>query len=176
MLLRTSDELEGVLAHWFVENFGEEDTFVVMDWVWNREPNSARYLTAINYIAIEIQNQGREFFHNLLSHARRPKEEREIEEQLMETMAPYVTKALKAVKDHNEDPIVREEQIMILRNTLHEQIRKLWPEKHRATVDGAIICGTQIKNGGALLDYRAITQALTRNDDPLAATAASSHG
>lgn len=180
MILRSTTtrdaEAEKALLDWFAENFGAEDARDLADWVWGRERNAARYVDALAHIARCSKERGRDFVGNLLAHARRPAEEREAEEQLFETMRPHVDRARVRVLGHRGDPLVVEESLRELRVRLREVIRKMWPEKHRATVDGAIMSGSMVRGGAAVLDFRKIVQALTRHEDPLAVTARSSHG
>lgn len=175
MILRTSDPAEKQILDWFQENFGLEDTQVVIDWVWSRERATGRYVQALALIAGKTIETGREFFTNCLIHARRPATYREAEEQIMAAMLPHVEKARINVLGHRGDPMVVEESMRELRVYLRENIRRMWPDKHRATIDGAIMSATKTQGAEAFIDFRRLVEVINM-PDALATTASQSHG
>lgn len=179
MILRSTDaNLAGEekrVIDWFVENFGEEDALVVVEWVWARERRGTKYVPALVHIANETQKHGRGFFQNLLLHARKPRTHREAEEQLMETMTPYVQRARIAITGHRGSEDAVEYSMRELRVHLREEVRKMWPDRHRATIDGAIITATQVRGGSAIIDFGKLVETIS-GPDALATTAEASHG
>lgn len=173
-LFRTADEAEPVLRRWYQTEFGEQDATLLLDWVWRRERNGARYIAALTHIARETERHGKAFVGRLLAHARRPEHLRDAEEALLEAMRPHVERARTTILGHRGDPVASEAALRELRVRLRELVHRTYPDKHRATIDGAILVATLQGGAGAVIDFRALVDALN-NVDPLAATAASSH-
>lgn len=179
LLLRSTDieasEIEKKTLNWYVENFGERDTRDLVEWVWAQERTSERYVLVLVHIREEIGKRGKGFLHKILDHARSLFPHREQEFQLMAAMTPYVERARVTVLGHRGDPMAVEEAMRELRVRLRENIRRIWPDKHRATIDGAIVTATQVRGGSAVIDFRKLVTTLT-GPDALSDTAASSHG
>jgi len=175
MILRTSDPAEKEVIDWYVENFGKEDAMTVIDWIWSRERTTGRFVGALLHVANEVQSQGRQFFHNLLVHTRIPRPQREAEEQIMERVRPFVEKARITILGHRGAEDAVEEAMRELRVHVREEIRKMWPDRHRATIDGAILSATSGRGGPAIIDFKKLVAALVA-PDALATTASQSHG
>lgn len=179
LLLRSTDietsEIEKKTLNWFVENFGEVDTRDLVEWVWARERNTGRYVPALTLIQEGIQKHGRGFLHKILDHARSLFPYREQEMQLMATMLPYIERARITVLGHRGDPVAMEAAMRELRVRLRENIRRMWPDKHRATIDGAIVTATQVRGAACVIDFRKLVTTLA-GPDALTETAAGSHG
>lgn len=196
MLLKNTNpalaDREKMFLDWFVENFGREDTATVVDWVWWRERDPGAYLRGLEAIYGVIKSEeakglaagldpsrnklGRDAFHRLLEQAREPRDRGEAALQLKAAMEPYILKAKAEAKKFNNSPECAEANLRELRVRLREELRRMYPDKHRATIDGAIAVGSLITGGGATLDFSRIIKALMDNPDALAETAASSHG
>jgi hypothetical protein len=179
LLLRSTDikdsEDEKKILDWFVENFGEADARDLVEWVWARERNPSRYVLALFHIAREVKLHGKVFVQRILDHARSLFPHREKEEQLMAATLPFVEKARITIQGHRGDEMAVEESMRELRVRLRENIRRIWPEKHRATIDGAIVTATQVRGAACIIDFRKLVTTLA-GTDALAETAAGSHG
>lgn len=196
MLLRATDpELaadEKALLGWYIENFGQEDTETFTRWVWLREQDGNRFARVLRHIHDLIKSEeargvalglelaknklGREVFERLLLQARKPKVQGEAETQLMETMRPHIERVRTDILGHRGSKEAVDAGVRELRVRLRENIHKMWPDKHRATVDGAIMVGAIQRGGTAVIDFARVVSALMENPDALASTAASSHG
>ncbi len=182
MILRStspeSAEVEQKLYDWFIENFGEEDTKTFLEWLWGREKGE-RYVLAMQHIAKETAARGKPFFHNILEHAKldtKTKEQRDAEEELLSAMLPVIERVKTNIQGHRGAEDAREEGLREIRVRLRETLRRMFPSKHRATLDGAIMCGTLLQGGFPTLNCAAVVAALMKHEDALATTAASSHG
>jgi len=182
ILLRTESEDEKKIVNWFVENFGVEDTREVLLWVWQRERDAKNYVRALYKIGEVIKSReaaegvsGREAFSPFLEHARKPRGDRELAEQVMAVMQPLVDKARIQIFGHRGDPAAVEGEIRMLRVRLREECRRLWPRAHRATIDGAIVSATQVRGGAGLIDFVKLVELLS-GPDALSETAEASHG
>jgi hypothetical protein len=175
MILRTSDPTEKEIIDWYIANFGTEDATAVIDWVWSRERTTGRFVGALWYIAREVNDKGKVFFFNILRHTKVPKSQREAEEQIMEIARPFVEKARITILGHRGAEDAVEGAMRELRVRLREEIRKMWPDKHRATIDGAILSATVARGGASIIDFKRLVEALS-GPDALATTASQSHG
>lgn len=179
MILRSTNPLmaedEKKIIDWFTDHFGEEDTLVFTRWVWDRHRNAPQYVEALWFIAEQTRKEGPPFFQNLLEVARYPKEMREATDQIASTMMPIVERLKTKALGFRNDPKVLNEIFEELRLALREKIRDMWPEKHRATIDGAMVVSVK-RNlvGQSFIDFRTLAKALFEKD-PLANTAESSH-
>lgn len=173
MILKSTDpkesQAEKDIVQWFINNFGETDAHTVCDWVWARERNPVKYVDTLVHIAKKSSND-RDFFNNVLKYAQTQQATPEIRDAQMHLEAkflPMVERARIKIGGHRGDPKLVEEALEEMRKKLEDEIRKMWPGKHRATVHGAIMCGTSPRG----IDFGAIARALINNKDPLEANA-----
>lgn len=175
MFLRTTDPQEKAALDWFVDNFGKQDADDLISWVWSRERTTGKFVPALLHIIDQTMKNGRQFVQNLLDHARSPASFREAEEQIMQAMIPHVNVARSTIQAHKGDELAVEESMRMLRVYLRENIRRMWPDKHRATIDGAIMSATRIKGVDAFIDFHRLVEVINM-PDALASTASQSHG
>jgi hypothetical protein len=176
-------EVEKQIRGWFEDNFGREDAEALVEMIWLRERNGARLVDALVVIAKEYkaheQNsvaEAKAFLGNLLDMARTPAAVREAEMDLLGYARPILERLAARIQGHRGDPIVREESLEEFRALVREKIRSMWPRKHRAAIDGALVVAARAEGGRLVFNARACVKALEMNGDPLEATAASSHG
>lgn len=179
MILRSTSAQDAAdeqkILAWYEENFGADDSREVAEWIWSHERNAARYLRALFHCASLVKEHGRGVFAALLEQARKVASQHEPEEQLMAALAPVVERVRITITGHRGAEEAVGAGLRELRVRLREELRRMWPDKHRATIDGAIVAGSQIRNGGAFLDFGKIVEVMS-GPDALATTAASSHG
>jgi len=185
MILRSKapelGEDEKRILNWFEENFGLEDTATLASWVWDKERNDGKYVAALWHIAGQMKDHerrdpksGRRFVQNLVEFARKPRVDRDAEVELAEHMREKVAKGMAWVRGHREDQAAKDEIVGDLRRHLREKLRQMWPDKHRATIDGALMVGLSARGGKPFLDFAAIVKAMNE-PDPLATNARVSH-
>lgn len=167
------DELK--VLGWFLENFGEADTRTVTDWVWAYEKDSCRYIATLWAIAREIREKGRSVFGTLLYVASQSPEVVDATQQLAAQMKPVIDELRRQSSRYSADEHGREQISDELRLRLREKLREMWPDKHRAMIDGALVVAFKRgPRGQVIIDFPAIAKALFQ-EDPLATTAAASH-
>jgi hypothetical protein len=173
MILKSKDaeeaRAEKDIITWFVNNFGETDANTVCDWVWARERVPVKYVDALAHIA-KKSSADRGFFESVLKYAQTQQatpEIRDAQAHLEAKFLPAIEHARNRIMGHRNDPELVKEALDDMRKKLEEEIRKMWPDKHRATVHGAIMCGTTATG----IDFGAIARALINNKDPLGVNA-----
>ncbi len=180
MLLRASgkdaaDELE--FRRWLVENFGEADERELSEWVWvNHGRNGVHYTTALQHIVLETHKRGKGFVHGILQFLR------ELDPSVREsiwTLAawfhPRMLRAVATMQRHAKDPTAVEAELTTLRGELRAEVHRLWPAKHRATIDGALLGALKYdpRFHTVAADYVGIAMALSM-PDPLETNAKAS--
>lgn len=181
MILRCTDPQqaadEAEFIRWIVGEIGEADADVLVPWLHEREAPHGRYPHVLAHVVRGAANSGapKSFLGNLVEQARKPLVQREAEMALMQAMAPHVERVRATMRRHQGDPQAYEEGLRELRVRLRETLHRLFPDKHRATIDGAMVAGTAPKPGAALLNYSVIVERLMCHEDALASTAAASH-
>lgn len=166
-------EAERELRLWLRANLGETDAEELVAWVWESHRNGVTYVDALAAIVRETGTRGKEFAYNLLEHARKPKEVREAEAELISWSKPRIEAAANKVRGHRGDPAVAREEFVNLCEELQEKLFKMFPLKHRATMKGAMQTGFQHTGGSFTLNVALLVKVLFM-EDPLAATAAMS--
>lgn len=171
MILLSTDPREPGARQKFINVLGAEDAEVLTQWVWeNQGRNSVSYGQALAHIAAEIDVHGVSFAHNLLEAAKKPRHIWEAERDILAWATPRIQAACATVRGHRGDPHVAQQEFEQLCYALEEKLWSMFPDKHRATMKGAIIGSFQNKNGGMALNVAMLVKALNL-DDPLAATA-----
>ncbi len=179
MIIRSTDPQEAAdeleILKWIVGEVGEDDTAILASWIHDREAPHGRYMMALATIVESAAKSGapKLFLGRLIAQARKPAIQREAEVTLMQAMLPHLDRLRATVQRHHDDPLVREEVLREVRVRLRETLHRLFPDKHRASIDGAIIAGTSA--AGATLNFGVMVDRLMNHQDPLASTAAASH-
>lgn len=179
MLLRcttpkdAADEKE--LRQWLVDQIGEEDQRILTEWVWDNHNGGVGYVDALAAIVRQTDEHGPQFLRNLLDFAKKPKEQREAEQELIEWMRPRVLDAVAIVRGHRGDEQVAKEEFHSLCYKLEEKLCNMFPGKHRATMKGAMLSAFKRAGGGFSFDAATLVKIL-QEPDPLASTAAASRG
>jgi hypothetical protein len=163
--------VEADMRQWYRDNFGEEDTRVLLDWLWDHNgKNGVRFVDALVHIAKETQIHGKQFVHNLLEVAKKPKHVREAEVEILAWAKPRLEKAAAVVMGHRGNPDVKRQEFDAFLHALEDKLWNMYPSKHRATMKGAILSAFQDVNGKTELRVSDLVKALNL-EDPLAATA-----
>jgi hypothetical protein len=163
-------KVEAEMRQWFRDNFGEVDAKTLIDWVWENHKDGIRFVDALVEIGVETQKNGKQFVHNLLEVARKPKHVREAEIELLMWVKPRLEKAVATVLGHRGDPDVKRQEFDGFLHALEDKLWNMYPSKHRATMKGAILSAFHDSNGRVDLNIADLVKTLNL-EDPLSATA-----
>jgi len=172
MILKTSDPREPAATQELLTQLGEEDAKILMTWLWETHRGRGNYADILAAVVEHTHAEGTCFARNLLTMAKKPKHISEAEMEIMAFITPRIQAAVVAVQGHRGDQQVAVREFEKLCYELEEKLFNMFPQKHRATMKGAIISAFTHR-GGYTLDVAKLVQAL-HMEDPLAATAASS--
>lgn len=165
--------VEAEMRQWYVDNFGASDARTLLDWIWENHRDGVRFVAALVEIAKQTQLHGKEFVHNLLDVARKPKAVREAEMEILAWAKPRIEAAVARVIGHRVSEDVKREEVNAFIEALQEKLWTMWPDKHRATMKGAVLSAFRDIDGRFELNVAALVKALNL-EDPLAVTARSS--
>lgn len=165
--------VEAEMRQWYIDNFGADDARTLIEWVWENHKNGVRFVDALVEIAKETQVHGKQFVHNLLDVARKPKHVREAEVEILAWAKPRIEAAVARVIGHRASEKAKREEVNAFVEALQEKLWTMWPDKHRATMKGAVLSAFRDVDGRFELNVAALVKALNL-EDPLAATARSS--
>lgn len=172
MILRTTQpqhvEDERELRDWLRANLGVEDAETLASFVWENEHRGLNpaheYLSGLAQIVKGTVMMGRPFVGNLLAQARRPKDVRQAEHELMKFAAETLPKLVERVKRHNGAPEVAKHAADELVTLTRERIEKMWPDRPDYIVNSAVACGVVHKNGAFSIDAAAIAKCMLQED------------
>lgn len=182
MLLRcttspeSADELE--LRKWLVDKFGETDEETLARYVWeNHKGRGVEYLQVLAAFVRETAANGTGFVRKLLDGAAKPLEQRQAEIELLAWWTPRKDAAIAKVnryRGEDQKKAAREEYDALVRGLIWT-VHQMWPDKHRATVKGAVLAAfVHDEDGGNYtFEVSRLVGALA-NPDPLAANARAS--
>ncbi len=174
MILLTNNPAERELRSWLINAIGEEDQRVFVEWVWdNHRASGVSYVDALAAIVQETGERGPGFLHNLLDFAKKPKEVRELEQQIIAWANPKIRAAAAVVAGHRGDQDVARDQQQTFADEFVSFLRRLFPHTHRAAMHGAVVSTLKNENGAFTLDVAGLVKSL-RMDDPLASNAKAS--
>lgn len=174
MILRTNDPNEKKFRTILANILGDEDEADLTRWVWENEKGSGvGFVRALAAMAEQSQFRGPQFAKNCLEFARKPKEVREAEKELLEWFNVHAARAITVVKEHNGDRHVADDQFNMLCYGLQEKLREMWPNKHRATVKGAMLSAFTHASGTFQFEVARLVKVMMEKD-PLEVTARTS--
>ncbi len=162
----TQDEKE--LRLWLQQNLGVEDAELLAGFVWeieHRSPNAAEeYLSGLAQIVIGVVRVGPVFVGSLLTQARRPKDVRQAEHELMVFASEILPPLVARIKKHDgaSEAIKHAADELITR--ARERIEKMWPGKPDYIVNSAVACGVVHKDGAFSIDAAAIAKCMLQED------------
>lgn len=164
--------VEAELRQWYRDNFGAEDARVLLEWLWDHNGKSGvRFVDALVHIARETQAHGKAFVYNLLDIAKKPKEVREAELEIIAWAKPRLERSAAQIQGHRGEESVKRAEMEAFIAALQEKLWKMWPGKHRATMKGAVLSSIVDRDGKVELRVADLVKALNM-EDPLAVTAA----
>lgn len=176
MILLSKDPREPALRQKLIDLLGGEDAETLVQWVYENEGrNNVRYCQALYVIVMGIETQGMGFAHNLLEAAKKPKHIWEAERQILGWLIPRLKEAGVVIQGHRDDPVAVDAEREKLIEGLLEMLWKMYPDKHRATMKGAVVGSFQRKGSEIGFNVAMLVKALNL-EDPLWATAGQSRG
>ena len=175
MILFSNDPREPQCRQRLIDILGQEDATVLVTWLWERHHlgSSPTFGEALAAITMQTDQHGHQFARNLLDVAKKPKHVSEAELEIMAWIKPRLEAAATKVQGHRGDPDVAKAEFDVLCYGLNEKLWNMYPDKHRATMKGAILTAFEHKGGAFSLNVAKLVQSLNL-DDPLKATAAQS--
>lgn len=177
MILLSSDPREAPCRQKLIDVLGAEDATVLTTWLWERHHagKSPTFGDVIAAIVQKTEIHGPTFAKNLLDAAKKPREQSEAEIEIMAWVTPRIHAAAARVMGHRGDQDVARAEFDTLVRELEAKLWNMFPDKHRATMKGAIVVSFKHKGGEFVIDVGALVRALFLTD-PLAATARASRG
>lgn len=174
MILRCLTEQESKdereLRVWLALNIGETDEATLTEWVWsNHHGSGIKYLEALAAIIQQTATRGREYVNGLLEMARKPRARREAEMDLLQWWIPLSNRAIAKVKDCKAEDraAAAHEEFGGLIELLTAKLHAMFPDKHRATIRGAVAVAFVKAPTGWEFDASRCITACTQ-EDPLA--------
>jgi hypothetical protein len=182
VILRSTDpnqaELEKLFRTHLVDSLGEEDASTLIEWVWS---NSTRlgigsFVSGLGDLVMAIERGGRDAIRKLLDVAKRTPEERDAIVQLEAWFMPRGNRtAANIYRDGFADDAKKKKHMSELADELMNELHRMWPRAHQATVRGAVLEGLEAAPEGVRLHADQVVRSMMA-PDPLADTAHSSWG
>ena len=167
----SSEELE--VRKQLVGILGEEDERTLSRWVFENHRDGVRYTQALKSIFEGASVYGKQFLENLLDVAKKPKEVAQAEVAVFAWVKERTVLVVKTVQRSKDKEKAAKEELDGFMHDFVGYLHRMFPDKHRATVHGAIIGGMRHVEGKFSVDVAGIVKALF-NEDPLAANAKAS--
>jgi hypothetical protein len=164
VLLLTQDPREPQCRQRLIDILGQEDATVLVQWLWERHPNGSNpaFGDVLNAVVEESEDKGPQFAKNLLDMARKPREVREMEMELIGWATPRIRAAAAAAKvmGYRGDPEVAKKEYADLAVGLMEHLQRVCPDIHAAPLRGAVLTALTHKNGQFSLDVAALVRGI----------------
>lgn len=172
MILLSQDPREPQCRQRLIDILGKEDATVLVTWLWERHHagKSPTFGEALAAVTQQTDQHGPQFARNLLDMAKKPRHVSEAEMDIMAWIKPRLEVAAAKVVGHRGDPEVAKAEFDTLCYGLNEKLWAMYPDKHRATMKGAIISAFEHKGGAFSLNVAKLVRNLEL-EDPLKATA-----
>lgn len=162
MILHTTDSREPALRAWLESALGASDAADLATWFGDHYRGPA-YVQAIEDVKRQTIAHGPGFLRNLVAHARKPREQREAEEQLLAWWLPRARRAAEIVSRSGEPEAWRGEYDRLVSDA-ETELRKLFPGRHDATYRGALVSTLRWAGTDISLDYARVVEFLMQDD------------
>ena len=176
MILRgpqTESDAELEIRKWLQNELGVADELALSGWLWeNHGRSGVAYVDALAEVARAIHAKGKPFAHALLEIAKKPKDRREAETEILHFMSPRLQKATSTVRGHRGDPKVAEQEFNELQAELMWKLRAMYNNSASFT-RGAILSAFVHREGAFELVIAKLVEQMCQ-EDPLQTNAAAS--
>jgi hypothetical protein len=181
LILRSSDSKsahdERECRQWLINLIGVEDERVLSEWVFERHHGSGvTYVQALAAIVDETDQRGRGFINNLIEHAKKPKPQRQAEEELLEYFNRLEQQAFVALRGNRATPESARAEFDKMCELLQEKLRKMFPDVSRSKMKGALVTAFNHVDGKFIFNASRVVSFLMNEPDPLAVNAKASWG